>query len=223
MKTAILTCSSMKDFVEAAMESQGVHYDIIVIDRALHVEPERMKEEIAREIEKIPGDVDTLLVAMGFCGGAWDSVTFPVRVVIPRVDDCVSILLQTDDRYIPNRKEAGHLYIYEKDPSDFSALKLMRDGSNGMECEYPGIGPDMLFQMYFGQYHHMDIIDTGLNDCYSEEYAMAAQENADQIKATLDYVPGSNRMLEKLLTGKWDEQFLVAEPGHLIRHADFFG
>lgn len=41
------------------------------------------------------------------------------------------------------------------------------------------------------------------------------------IHAALDYVQGSNRILEKLVSGEWDEQFLVAEPGHLIRHGDF--
>lgn len=53
-------------------------------------------------------------------------------------------------------------------------------------------------------------------------YVEAAQENADVMKVALDYVEGSNHLLEKLVSGRWDEQFLVAEPGHLIRHADFF-
>lgn len=38
----------------------------------------------------------------------------------------------------------------------------------------------------------------------------------------LDYVQGSNQTLEKLVGGRWDRQFLVAEPGHLIWHTDFF-
>lgn len=221
MSTVILTCSSLKDYVAAAMESQNVYYDVITMDQALHVEPEVMKEAIAKEIGKLSYEVDTILVAMGFCGGVWDHVTLPYRVVIPRVDDCISLLLQTDDIYCPNRKEFGHLYIYEQNPEDFSAVKFMKDAPD-FGKEYAGLSEEMLFQMFFGQYRNMDIIDTGLNDCYSEEYVIAAQENADQIGAVLDYVQGSNRMLEKLLTGRWDEQFLVAEPGHLIRHGDFF-
>jgi len=46
--------------------------------------------------------------------------------------------------------------------------------------------------------------------------------NRKETGTSLDYVSGSNRILEKLLTGRWDKQFLVAEPGHRIRHADFF-
>ena len=64
--------------------------------------------------------------------------------------------------------------------------------------------------------------DTGLNDCYSEDYVAKAQKNADVMDVTLDYVEGSNHLLEKLVEGRWDDQFLVAEPGHLIRHGDFF-
>lgn len=51
---------------------------------------------------------------------------------------------------------------------------------------------------------------------------MKAQKNADVMNVALDYVEGSNLLLEKLVSGRWDEQFLVAEPGHLIRHGDFF-
>ncbi len=85
------------------------------------------------------------------------------------------------------------------------------------------LDPEFLFHMWFDSYHHMDIIDTGLNDCYSEEYARAAQEQADQIKAELDYVPGSIRLLEKLVSGRWDQQFIVAQPGRTLVHGDFFG
>ncbi len=55
-----------------------------------------------------------------------------------------------------------------------------------------------------------------------EEYVTAAQEVADMIHMALDYVEGSIGLLEKLVAGKWNEQFLIAEKGHLIRHGDFF-
>lgn len=217
----IVTCSSLEMYVDAAQKSQNTEFDVVVIDRLFHVDPEKMKAGIRREIEKLSPDIDTILVAMGFCGGVWDHVSFSRRVVIPRVDDCVSMLLQTDDCYCPNRKETGHMYLYEQNPADFSAFSLMRDYSE-MDTEFAGLDREMLFHMWFDNYHFLDIIDTGMNDCYSEEYVMAAQENADQIGAALDYVPGSNRILEKLVSGRWDEQFLVAEAGHLIRHGDFF-
>ena len=221
MNAAILTCSSLTPFVEAAQASQGTALPVVEADRNLHAEPARMKEELARIVEELPEDVNTVLVAMGFCGGAWDHVVAPRRMVIPRFDDCVSILLNTDDTYHANLKAPGHLYLYEINPAAFSAIALMRSDC-AESPEFAGLSQEDLFHYFFDAYHTMAIIDHGLNDCYSEEYVIAAQEEADQINAGLDYAAGSNRTLEKLVSGRWDEQFLVAEPGTLIRHGLFF-
>ena len=221
MNAVILACSTLKEFVEAAQKNCGTDYPLYLLDRNDHSEPARMKEKIAKAIDSLPDKVDTVLVAMGFCGGAWDHVSFQKRIVIPRVDDCVSALLQTDDEYCPNRKTPGHLYLFETDPADFSALTLLRD-RNLLDEDLKTLDPDFVFEMMFGSWRNMDIIDTGLNDCYSEAYAAAAQEQADRIGAALDYAEGSIRLFEKLVSGKWDHQFIVAEPGVLIRHSSFF-
>lgn len=219
--TLILTCSSLKSYVDMAQQHMNTDYPVITVDRIHHVDPDRMKKIIQAEIEKIGRDTDTLLVAMGFCGGVWDQVRAPVRTVIPRVDDCVSLLLTTDNSYIPNRKQMGHLYLYEDNPEDFSALSLLNDYTKA-SGEFQGMDKEYLFHMWFDSYHFLDIIDTGYNNCYEEKYAEQAQKNADTIQAALDYVPGSNMLLEKLVSGNWNEQFLVAEAGHIIRHGDFF-
>lgn len=218
MGTVILSCSSLQAYVEAAQAKQGTDYPVIYIDRKYHADPKVMKQKIIEEEAGMPKTVDTVLVAMGFCGGSWDHVVFSRKTVIPRVDDCVSLLLQKTDAYVPNLKQMGHMYMVEVDPDDFDMERLFTD----IPEEYQGFDAEELYRMFFGNYGYLDIVDTGLNDCYSEEYAIKAQKNADLMDAALDYVEGSNHLLEKLVGGQWDEQFLVAEPGHLIRHADFF-
>lgn len=141
-------------------------------------------------------------------------------MVIPRVDDCVSLLLHTDDGYHPNLKETGHLYMYEKDPDSFLIETMM--GECPVDEEYKTLDTDTLSQMFFSGCRHLDIVDTGFNDCYTEEYAIKAQVQADKLHAALDYVQGSNLLLEKLVSGRWDGQFLVAEPGQVIKHGNFF-
>lgn len=220
MDTVILVCTSLVDYIDEAQRSQGTGYPVVTVDKSYHKEPEQMKRAVIETINALNPQFDTVLVAMGFCGGSWDHVSVNKRVVIPRVDDCVSLLLHTDDGYHPNLKETGHLYMYEKDPDSF-LIETMMD-----ECpvdeEYKTLGADTLFQMFFSGYGHLDIVDTGFNDCYTEEYAIKAQAQADKLHAALDYVQGSNLLLEKLVSGRWDEQFLVAEPGQVIKHGDFF-
>jgi len=218
MGTIILACSSLKNYVEEAQIKQGTDIPVIYLDKKYHVEPKYMKQKIVDEEKKMSETIDTVLVAMGFCGGSWDGVSFSRRTVIPRVDDCVSLLLQKTDEYIPNLKQMGHMYMVEKNPDDFDLKKMFT-----IQPElYQEIGQEELFHMFFDNYKWLDIVDTGLTDCYSEEYVEKAQNNADLMGAALDYVEGSNYLLEKLVSGRWDEQFLIAEPGHIIKHGDFF-
>lgn len=68
----------------------------------------------------------------------------------------------------------------------------------------------------------MDIIDNGLYDCYDPDYVERAQADADRIHAELDFVAGSNILPEKLVSGKWDSQFLVVPPNANITQGVFF-
>ena len=218
--TVVLACDALAEHIAAAQASQKTAFPVVLLDRGLHLEPSNMQNAALAAIDSLPKDVETVLVCMGFCGGAWDHVTAPRRLIIPRVDDCVSMLLHTDDAYQPNRKAPWHMYMYENDPATFSLEKMMRDVDNG--SEYAGFSQEQLFHLFFDGYRNVDIVDTGLNDCYAESYVEKAQEFADGLSAELDFVQGGVYLLEKLVSGRWDEQFLVAEPGDLIRHGSFF-
>ena len=56
----------------------------------------------------------------------------------------------------------------------------------------------IVFNMYFEHYYYLDIIDNGLYNCYDLNYMERAQADTDRIHAELDFVPGSNILLEKL-------------------------
>ena len=119
MSTVILSCTSLADYVRAAQQKMGTDYPVVTIDKSHHREPEQMKALVAKMIDDFAPEVDTVLVATGFCGGLWDHVTAARRLVIPRVDDCVSTVLHMDDEYHPNLKEPGHLYMFEDVPDSF--------------------------------------------------------------------------------------------------------
>lgn len=214
MNAVILTCSSLEEYVAHAQRGAGTDYPVCVIDKQYHVEPKDMRMQVLQCLSRLSEAHDTVLVSMGFCGGSWDQVVAPCRVVIPRVDDCVSLLLQRGDGYLPNLKEMGHLYVYERDPSESLMFRIGEEADKEVA--------EALIELYFANYHHLDIIDTGFTDCYGERYVEEAQAEADRLHLALDYVPGGIHLLEKLVAGAWDEQFLVAERGHLIRHGDFF-
>lgn len=217
MNPIILACSSMEGHLKAAQTKMKTNHSVVFIDRKYHENPKRMRREIIETMQSLPPEVDTILAAMGFCGGSWSEVPLEKRIVIPRVDDCITLLLHTDNVWFPNLKKAGHFYLLEEENELFS-LKGMRQSL----CEKYGEKKSMeIFHAWFETYTDVDIIDTGQYDCYSESYTVKARENAEVIQCPLHYVKGSNIILEKLVSGCWDQQFLVAEPGRLLSEMDF--
>jgi len=208
----ILACSSLLDYVNQAQKTMGTNYPVTFLNRKYHADPKKMRRHIIDAIDHMPEEIDTVLVAMGYCGGSWEDVAFPKRVVIPRVDECVSLLLHTDDRYCPDMKEKGHLYMKDRDPKAFSLKRAFEGFTEGLDEEEK----ERIRRSWVDCYTHVDVVDTGLYDIHSAEYTKEAKENADWIEGQIQYRKGGNRLIEKLVSGRWDEQFLVAEPGQNI-------
>ncbi|MGI6011575.1 MAG: DUF1638 domain-containing protein [Ruminococcus sp.] len=210
--TVILACSSMLLHVEAAQRKMQTDFPVLEADREYHVDPTKMKRCLQTILDNLPKKVENVLAAMAYCGGSWDGIEVKRRIVIPNMDDCITMLLNTDDRQHANLKQKGHMYIRDSDKGKYSIRGMKEELCRDYGMEFG----TMVFGSYFQNYTNVDIIDTGVYDCYSEEFAVDAQENADLIRCALDYVPGSNLILEKLVSGRWDEQFVVFEKGEII-------
>lgn len=215
--TVILSCSSLLLHVEAAQTKMHTRFPVVNLDRRLHAEPKRMRSSILETLEALPPSCETVLAAMGYCGGSWNHIPLSRRVVIPKVDDCITLLLHTDDTPHGNLKEAGHMYFRDCDTGAYSIEGMKEEICRTYGMEFG----TSIFGSWFQNYTNADIIDTGVYDCYSEEYVTEAQKNADLIRCSLGYVEGSNRILEKLVSGQWDAQFVVLESGQEMTEQDF--
>ena len=211
-KTVILGCSSLKDYIDEAQRKVNTNYPVFYLNRLYHRDPNEMREHIINTLTTIDKDVDTILVAMGHCGGSWDGVKAPCKLVIPKIDECVSLLLQNTDEVKSDLKEPGHLYVREKDPmkENFHAIfdKLTKNLDEDTKKRY--------HEDWKKYYHEIDIIDTKINDCRRVDYVRVVKEDADWLGAKLGFVEGGTYLLEKLFTGRWDEQFTILERGEQI-------
>ena len=211
-KTVILGCSSLKDYIDEAQRKVKTNYPVLYLNRLYHRDPNEMREHIINTLTTMDKDVDTILVAMGHCGGSWDGVKAPCRLVIPKIDECVSLLLQNTDEVKSDLKEPGHLYVREKDPmkENFHSIfdKLTKNLDEDTKKRY--------HEDWKKYYHEIDIIDTKINDCRRPDYVQIVKEDADWLGAKLGFVEGGTYLLEKLFTCRWDEQFTVLERGEQI-------
>lgn len=218
MNAVILACSSLVRQVAAAQRKMGTSYPVRCVDRRYHAEPKEMRLKLIEALGGLAGEFDTVLVAMGFCGGSWESVRAPLRVVAPRADDCITILLNTDGAPHENLKEPGHIYIRDTDTGRYSL-----EGLRESVCERYGREQGLaLFDKWFASYTHADIIDTGTYDSRAEDFLAQARRGAEITRCELRHVPGGSVVLEKLVLGDWDDLFVVAEAGETLTREMFF-
>ncbi len=212
----ILGCSSLELYIAAAQDAAGTDHPVVLMDRVYHSEPADMRAHLLAALDDLPEGV-TVLAAMGFCGGSWDGVITPRTLVLPHVDDCITLLMHTPARRGVDLKEPGHFYLVNDTQRELSPEIIYED----LREKYgPENGP-YIFEDWFRNYTSVDVVDTGLNRCHDPEYVDMARRNAALIRARGQYVPGSNVLQEKLLRGEWDEDFRVYAPGEKIAAVDF--
>ncbi len=213
MKDAvILACSSFTDYIARAKEKTGNTCEVKWLDERLHRDPSLMNKAVSEALASLPENIGTVLVGMGFCGGSWDGVTARQRIVFPKADDCVSILLHTPEKSGYDLKQKGHLYVKCKDPGKQSFKKIFLHMTEGID-------PDTVkryHQDWIDLYDEIDIIETGLYDTKDEKYTSPVKEDADFLHMRMCRVLGSNTVMEKLLAGIWDDGFVIFEPGEKI-------
>lgn len=219
MTPIILACRNLKLHLEKAQEAMHTQIPVIELDTSLHKEPEKMREKILEEIQNIPEKYDTILVAMGFCGGSWKDVAVNRTIVIPKMDDCITMLLTLSDVPNANLKHSGRMYLTDN-RDDGMTIPGIRDS---LIAEYGEKKGNRIFDLWFDSYRMISIIDTGIYDSYDPDFIAFAKESARLIDGEIEHVPGSNLVLEKLLSQRWDDQFFVLKPGQTITEEDLLG
>lgn len=217
--TVILACTSLKDYVEEAQKRLGTNIKAIYVSRLYHRDPKEMREHIIEKLDNLPEGTDTVLVCMGYCGGSWEGVAKnSCRIVLPRIDDCVSLVMQLTDEPKSNLKEEKHFYVRDKDPSKESIKAIFEHMANAQDLDQETT--EKYHKHWQDMYEEIDIIDTPINDARSQEYFDKVKVDADWLDARLEYVMGGTHMIEKLIKGDWDDQFLVLEPGEPATKAE---
>ena len=75
--------------------------DIQLVKRSLHDEPNRMRSKLQKKIDLMDNyDYDAVLLGYGLCGnGTVGLQARSLPLIIPRVHDCITLLLGNPNRY----------------------------------------------------------------------------------------------------------------------------
>jgi len=189
-----------------------------VLDFGLHLHAEGLKKTLQERIEELSPQADVLLLGYGLCSLAVVGLQArSAHLVIPRVDDCIAIFLGSCAAYQAQaRKEPGTYYLtkgwIEAGGTPFTEHERLVE-------KYGQARAERMTALMLKNYKRLAYIDTGQYDI--ERYREYARQTAANFNLRYEEIEGSPLLVEKMVAGPWDDEFVVVEPGQIVRYLDF--
>lgn len=172
----------------------------------------------AAHIAENPAGSPAVLLAYGLCGNGTEGLQAESAVLaMPRFDDCINTLLCCGPRTSRALEQAGVYYLTRGWTLDTGA---MLQSHQKMLEKYGEKKTKIIMQMMYDGYKSVAVIDDGCYD--TAPVQQYAQKCADLLHVDTETVSGGTNILEKLLTGNWDDDILVKPAGKPVKQEDFF-
>lgn len=211
----IIACEVMKSELCAIECQHEVEFEFVPM--GLHLHPHKLRLELQEMITRADR-FSRIILGFGLCGGAASGIrAINVPLTIPRVHDCIPLLVGSPSVYREIAGTAGTFYL------SGGWIK----GKNSIRAEYDRIlslygrqKTDRVIKTMFAQYRRFLYIKTGHRD----EQALIAE--AADLSAILglsfDTLEGKTEYLHSLVNGPWnDEMFITVPPGEEVRESMF--
>lgn len=214
-RTKVIACATV---IEEMLPYMPAGMACEVLDFGLHLNSGQLKATLQQAIDASCADFDTILLGYGLCSLAIVGLRAPgCTLVMPRVDDCIAIFLGSRQRYSQQaRAEPGTYYLTK---GWIEVADTPFDEYERMVEQYGEARARRLMAAMLKHYTRLVYIDTGHGD--KRPYIDYARKTADQFNLRFEELRGSNDLILKLLTGPWDEEFLVVPPGETITYLLF--
>ena len=192
--------------------------DCRTLEAQLHLSPERLKEAMRAAVADADTPGATIVIGYGLCSNAVLGLkTEHATLVVPRVDDCIAMMLGSNEAFAAQAQKAvgtyylAKAYLEECDTilSDHEKLVEKRGAERA----------EQMMRMLLAHYTRIVLIDTGRYDL--EPYRARVADFAERFDLAVEEVPGTTRIVDALVVAGWGDDFVVAPPGHELTLADF--
>ncbi len=222
----VIACRVLQGLLEELLPP-GFSGEVQYLDYGFHRVPQEMVRRLQSELDGL--SVPSLVgLGYGLCGNGLHGLEAGRhRLLIPRVDDCISILLGSREEYLRQ---------FQSEPGTYWLSKgWLEAGSDPLReyerytAEYGKEDADWMMDAQYRHYRRLALVAQDRRDL--EHYGPQARKVADfcgRWGMRYEEVLGSDRLARRLinvLLGNEppDGEFLVIEPGGRVEQGQFLG
>lgn len=244
MHLAVVGCAIFKNEIDFLKSGITSILDYFWLPQKLHNKPLELRKLVQEEITKIDEgseSYDAIVLLYGLCSkGTIGISSKKYRVVVPRMQDCIGLLLGSNERYIKHFREKPGTYWFTKgwietgfDPGKRSKYDGVFDPYAERYKEYRKKFTEELSrylidewdQHWIKNYTTLAFIDWGIKR--ADQLKKRARKSAESMGLEFEVIKGDPGLLLDLLNGAWDSdkydgdkllqsRYLVAKPGYKI-------
>ncbi len=233
MRLQFITCDMFMLPVQNLLASSPHEVVISDLSASLHVDPLPLRDRIQEEIDRIEAtdhEADAIILGYGLCGGATAGLVARTRpLVLPRAHDCVTIFLGSRERYQQEHATTPGTYWFTEDNvKRGDALKGWLLGDSGRSDavsdtyqeyieKYGQENADYLMEAlgeWQSHYERGAFLETGLAS--DDEMQHRAREESELRGWRFESVFSDLTLIERLMNGEWNDDFLVLQPGQQL-------
>ncbi|MHC4551428.1 MAG: DUF1638 domain-containing protein [Planctomycetota bacterium] len=228
MRLKFIVCKVMQREAYLCASRSGNIVDIVLMPQGLHDQPEILREELQKELQKTTDPsgkpYDGVLLGYCLCSNGICGLRCEVPVVVARGHDCMTLLLG-------NRKMYQHYFDTHKGIYWYSVgwIEHCNDLMPGKERyekklleyrdKYGEDNAQYLMEMeetWIKEYQRAVFIDWGLPQ--TETMKAYTKDCAEHLHWEYDEVNGDSSLMQRLVDADWDDaDFLTVQPGATIR------
>lgn len=222
LKRAVIACRVMEQELNCLLPQcpADISISLRFLDQQLHLSPEKMPAVVQAAVDEASAWADEIVLGYGLCSNGIAGVSAAAQnLYVPRVHDCVALLLGSRKAYYKIFRERAGTYFIAP-----GWVKAQKDPLGLLENAYiPRMGrADALWGIReeFKHYSHIALIDTGAGD--SDYLRRRAKENARFLDKDYMEIQGSPDYFKKILFGPHTEpDFVCLPPGAEIAQKSF--
>ncbi len=222
---AVIACKVFQDLLDKYLPKEKID-KIVYLESGLHIVPIKLHHAIQNELNLLSYP-SRVLLGYGLCGNGLDDIHSGVHtLIIPKVDDCIAVLLGSHQQYLEQFNQEPATYWLSK--------RWLDDGSNPL-VEYnqyvERFGTDQaawLMDMQYSNYKRLALVAHSHQDLdYYQDKAQDVINFCKRWDMRFEKILGKESFFKEMVTVLFSEDgvtenFIMVQPGDTLKQSDFF-